>query len=294
MRCFGNIILCTRRFRAPPQEREIGLCPRQKDAPSSGQDFVALFLALALRCSIFRAMPRPSPSFRLFTAALLGFASAGACGAAMPHTDKPEATSVTPGSGGEASDFAKKSKEDNGGEGKPNCPNGALEDPHRGFVRCLNPEERDAGWLPPPPQPEPDAGTDAAPPPEGPKEEKPKEPEPPKEPEKPAPPPVVTVSAPKFEGGEVPRAEKFINANLEGIGKCIAQNGGLKANKGTLKVSFLVRARGRAEGVEIATQKNVSDEAASCVRLLLKNKAVGAPSSDPVGVTVTFTLEKAK
>ncbi|MRG96477.1 hypothetical protein GF068_31815 [Polyangium spumosum] len=57
-------------------------------------------------------------------------------------------------------------------------------------------------------------------------------------------------------------------------------------------MSFLVRVRGRAEGVEIESKKGVTEEAASCIRLLLKNKAVGAPSSDPVGVTVTFSLER--
>src|SRR5206468_3792149 len=55
----------------------------------------------------------------------------------------------------------------------------------------------------------------------------------------------------------------------------------------------LVRSRGRAEGVEVVTSKNVTAEAAACVRLALKNRAVGAPSADPVGVTVTFNLKAA-
>src|SRR5689334_7158764 len=78
------------------------------------------------------SMPRPSPSFRLLTSALLGLASAGACGAAMPNSDKTDGTTLGPGAGSEAEQLAKKSKEENGGDGKPNCPNGALEDPHRG------------------------------------------------------------------------------------------------------------------------------------------------------------------
>ncbi len=220
----------------------------------------------------------------------LGLSAAGACGAAMPEPDP----------------LAKSTPKENAGSETPKCPHGALEDPHRGFIRCLRPDEVDAGWLPPAPQPEPpanDAGTDAAPPPDaGPPDAAPEKPAPEKPvpekpapvPEKPQPPPMVTVVAPKFEGGEVPRAEKFVNDQLEGIAKCVATNGGLEGKTGSVKVTFLVRARGRAEGVEVATRKGINDDAASCIRLLLKNKAVGAPSADPVGVTVTFKLERAK
>jgi hypothetical protein len=35
----------------------------------------------------------------------------------------------------------------------------------------------------------------------------------------------------------------------------------------------------------------VSSEAAACVRVLIKNKAIGAPSADPVGVTVVISLK---
>jgi pyruvate/2-oxoglutarate dehydrogenase complex dihydrolipoamide acyltransferase (E2) component len=237
-----------------------------------------------------------SPSLRLLTAVFLGLASIGACGAAMPEQGAEQADELA----------RKKAESEPKAPNEPTrCPHGALEDPHRGFVRCLRPEERDAGWLPPAPQPEPEApdgGADAAPPPETKPEPKPEppKPEPPKaeapkpEPEKPGPPPLVTVAAPKFEGGEVPRAEKFVNGLLEGIGKCIAENGGLKGSKGKLELSFLVRVRGRAEGVEIGNTKGIGDEAAACIQKLVKNKPVGAPTSDPVGVSVTFTLERPK
>lgn len=247
-----------------------------------------------------------SPSLRLLTAILLGLASVGACGAAMPE----QGQATGPGEN-QADELARKNRDEAQKDPNeaPRCPHGALEDPHRGFVRCLRPEERDAGWLPPAPQPEPEApdgGSDAAPPPETKPEPKPEtkpeppKPEPPKaeapkpEPEKPGPPPLVTVAAPKFEGGEVPRAEKFVNGLLEGIGKCVAEHGGLKGPKGKLELTFLVRVRGRAEGVEIGNTKGIGDEAASCIRLLVKNKAVGAPTSDPVGVSVTFSFERPK
>lgn len=247
---------------------------------------------------------RPLP-FRFITAMLLGLSAAGACGAAMPEKDPlgphPGRSHVSPGEDSPEELARKQARADAGADASP-CPFGPLEDPHRGFVRCLREDEKDAGWLPPAPQPEPSVA-DAAPPPppdaapEKPATEKPAPDKPVPEkpvPEKPQPPPVVTVGAPKFEGGEVPKVEKFLTAQLEGIAKCIAANGGLSGKKGSVKLSFLVRARGRAEGVEVASSKGIGDDAESCIRVLLKNRAVGAPSADPVGVTVTFTLEKGK
>ncbi len=242
--------------------------------------------------------------FRFATAMFLGLSAAGACGAGMPEQDPlgphPGRSTTHVGAGDDSpEELARKgaTAADAGSDadsGAPRCPHGALEDPHRGFVRCLRADEQDAGWLPPAPQPEPpaaDAGSDAAPPPDA----APDKPVPPTPvPEKPQPPPVVTVGAPKFEGGEVPKAEKFLNAQIEGITKCIATNGGLEGKKGSVKLTFLVRVRGRAEGVEVASSKGINDDAAACIRVLLKNRAVGAPSADPVGVTATFTLERGK
>jgi len=255
------------------------------------------------------AMNRHPLSFRFTVAFFFVLSSAGARGVTMPETEPlgrhpgRSTANVNPGDDSPEELAKKGSTSADAGADTPKCPFGPLEDPHRGFVRCLRADEQDAGWLPPAPQPEPpaaDAGSNAAPAPEKPAEKPPTEkpaekPTPEKAaPEKPQPPPVVTVGAPKFEGGEVPKAEKFLNGQLEGITKCIATNGGLTGKKGSVKLSFLVRARGRAEGVEVASAKGINEDAASCIRVLLKNRAVGAPSADPVGVTVTFNFERGK
>ena len=65
------------------------------------------------------------------------------------------------------------------------------------------------------------------------------------------------------------------------MARCVADHGGLAARRGQLKVQFLVRNRGRAEGVEVLAAKGVSAEASACVRRLLKNKAIGAPDRRP-------------
>jgi hypothetical protein len=101
----------------------------------------------------------------------------------------------------------------------------------------------------------------------------------------------VEVKAPTFESGDVPGAEKALTKVADGIGKCVADNGGLTRATGTLKIQFLVRARGRAEGVEVLSSQGISPEAAACVRQLLKNRNVGHPSSDPVGVTFVLNFK---
>jgi hypothetical protein len=221
---------------------------------------------------------------RILSAGLLGLTLiVVACGAGtteLPPTigktppnevlrEPPRAAELQAGDAGAPPSDAGPSAAADAGDG--GCAYGRLEDPHRGFVRCLNPDEADAGWLPPSPQAEPsDAG--AAPPTEGVA-------------------PIVEMGEPSFESGEVPKIDKFLKGVEDGIGKCIAKHGGLSGSAGKMKISFLVRSRGKAEGVEISGAKGVTGEAKECIRLLLKNKNVGAPSAEFVGVNVTVTLK---
>lgn len=234
--------------------------------------------------------------YRLLGAASVGLASAAACTSTLPTSAaQPQARDVwtydasdagaEPVLGASPAEGASKRDgklEDAGSPadgGAPRCPYGELADPHRGFVRCLLPEERDAGWLPPPPQG--DAPPAAPPPP------------PPRDTPRAAP-PLVTIGAPSFQNGRVTKVERSLGRAEREIARCVAEHGGLSGATGSLKVQFLVRSRGRAEGVEVLAAKGVSSEAASCVRVLLKNKAIGAPSADPVGVTVTISFKAPK
>jgi hypothetical protein len=224
------------------------------------------------------------------TSSLLWVASAGlvsiaACGAAAPVGSAEAARAWTPEPGpGEVVPLAASAEAD-AGAAAPRCPYGALEDPHRGFVRCLLPDERDAGWVPPPPGDAPAAPSASAAPAPGPSAAPPAP--------APAPPPLVEIGEPKFENGDVTKVEKSLGKASAGLARCIADNGGLAGESGSVKIQFLVRSRGRAEGVEVLAAKGVSAEAAGCVRRLLKNKAIGAPSADPVGVTVVITFKPA-
>jgi hypothetical protein len=273
--------------------------------------------------------PQRKPLFagRLMAAVAVGLTATVACVAAATEPAGPRSAEVHPltsadpgpsveGGAGEASALGEGDSGAPGDGGKPEggCPNGALEDPHRGFVRCLAQGEKspivggeaDAGA-------DADAGDGASPgagsgnsggggngsggagsaPDAGPPAAPAPTPAPTPAPA-PGPPPIVEMKAPKFENGDVPKAEKNLSGKkvLDAIAKCVADAGGLTAKTGSLKVELMVRARGKAEGVEVKPQ-GVSEEAARCVRTFLKNRSVGMPTADPTGVTVVYNLKPA-
>lgn len=270
--------------------------------------------------------PPSSLARKLAVAVTIGFSATAACGAAGEAQDARSADvhpltgpapTGTDGAGADslASDAG---APDSGDGGIPICPNGALEDPHRGFVRCLQPGEKSPfspaapdggtgndggpgdggtgndGGPGAAPSASPTAAPSAAPsavPSAAPSAAPSVTPEAPKVA---GPPPQVEMKAPKFENGDVPKAEKALSGAkvLEAIAKCVADGGGLSAKTGTLKVEFLVRARGKAEGVEV-TPKGVSEGAGKCVREFLKGRTMGVPTADPVGVTVLYNLKPA-
>lgn len=174
--------------------------------------------------------------------------------------------------------------------GEVRCIYGRLEDGHRGFVRCLSAYEVGAPWIPAPiplavyeqapvimaeagrlpdtlvlpPRPAIEAAarqmpTDAS---------------------------LGTIS---FSTGEVPKAEAALGKALPKLAGCVSDAGGVK-KKSILKVQFLVRLAGKAEGVEVLAAKGVPERAFPCLRKTLKGLVVGEPSDDPVGVTVDIEL----
>ena len=97
------------------------------------------------------------PLGRLLCAASVAFVSIAACAGGAPAVGAPAVgaaqswTSIPDADDVARRDPAEKAPADAGADAAPRCPYGSLEDPHRGFVRCLLPDERDAGWTPPPP-----------------------------------------------------------------------------------------------------------------------------------------------
>lgn len=188
-----------------------------------------------------------------------------------------------------------------GDAGKVRCIYGELRDPHRGFVRCLEPDEVDASWLPPPPQ-DPDAdvdggeggadldggpddggasdggafdggGADGGPP-------------------APVPvPTIVTVGEPTLTAGAIAGLAAALGKQRAALARCVGDAGGVpRGEEGSVVVRFLVRAPGKAEGVDVAQSRGVPAEGLACVKKLLQNRFVGTPSIEPIGVRVRLVF----
>lgn len=104
----------------------------------------------------------------------------------------------------------------------------------------------------------------------------------------------VTLESVSFQNGEVPRAERALEKLAEKeLSACATANGGV-VGQGSVELKFLVRSRGRAEGVEVAKARNVPPEVAKCLAFTLARRPVGAPSDEPVFVTARFKLVEDK
>jgi hypothetical protein len=101
---------------------------------------------------------------------------------------------------------------------------------------------------------------------------------------------VVRVS---FENGAVGHVQKFLENKTDAMESCVADNGGLQRPATRLKLMFLVRPRGIAEGMIISSARNIPPRVVSCVKKLIEQQHVGTPSNDPVGVTVLLELKEA-
>jgi hypothetical protein len=102
----------------------------------------------------------------------------------------------------------------------------------------------------------------------------------------------VTVGPVIAETGKLPQAEKLLSAARQRMAQCFEQ-GGLKAASGEVQVKFLVRPRGRAEGVSVGKRSNVSAKAARCVADVVDRRYVGTPEASLVPASVTIKITRA-
>lgn len=96
----------------------------------------------------------------------------------------------------------------------------------------------------------------------------------------------------KADKGELSLAMKKLGAPKDRYLTCLEQNGGLSGNTGEIHVRFLVRSRGRAEGVSVSKRSNVSPEAARCVADVVDRRLVGTPAEPIVGATAVFEFQR--
>ncbi|MEO7032306.1 MAG: hypothetical protein ABI548_00630 [Polyangiaceae bacterium] len=101
----------------------------------------------------------------------------------------------------------------------------------------------------------------------------------------------VTVGPVTADSGELGIGK--LGAARDKYVKCVSDNGGLKEATGEVQVRFLLRAKGRAEGVSVAKRNGVTTDAARCVSEVVDRRFVGVPDAPIVGATVTIKFVKA-
>lgn len=94
--------------------------------------------------------------------------------------------------------------------------------------------------------------------------------------------------------GELPLAVKKLSEPKDRYLDCVNKNGGLSGDSAEVQVRFLVRERGRAEGVTVAKSKGMSAEAARCIADVVDRRYVGYPAAPIVGATLPIVLTARK
>lgn len=90
------------------------------------------------------------------------------------------------------------------------------------------------------------------------------------------------------------KAVKSLSKANERYIKCVRDHGGVAEKKktGEVKVRFLVRGRGRAEGTEVAKHDGISLKAARCVADVIDRRFVGHPTASFTGATLVVKFSK--
>ena len=92
------------------------------------------------------------------------------------------------------------------------------------------------------------------------------------------------------DAGELPLADKKLAVAKDRFVECVTKNGGLSAKQAKVVVRFLVRERGRAEGVGVKSFSGVSPAAAECIADVVNLRYVGYPAAPIVGATIPIVL----
>ena len=99
---------------------------------------------------------------------------------------------------------------------------------------------------------------------------------------------VKDVGPAQADSGELPEAQVQLRKVLDRYVQCVNGNGGLEGPQGKVTVRFLVRERGRAEGVSVKDRQGVSLAAAKCVAEVVDRRFVGYPAAPIVGATLSI------
>ena len=89
----------------------------------------------------------------------------------------------------------------------------------------------------------------------------------------------VVVEGVTFENGDVPRAATALERTKKDLARCaVTDNPRDDGKERLIRLRFIVRAPGRAEGVDVVQVRDMSPDMTRCVVLTMKNRFVGHPS----------------
>ncbi len=94
--------------------------------------------------------------------------------------------------------------------------------------------------------------------------------------------------------GALPEGTKNLNKARARYAECVEKNGGLSAERGSVELRFLVRGKGRVEGIGVQKKRGVSDAAAKCIADVVGRRYVGYPEAPIVAATATVSIIKKK
>ena len=168
----------------------------------------------------------------------------------------------------------------------PACPWGRLGDGHGMLIRCLKPAEasqllRLDGSAQPSTKPAPSSDGAAV------------TPAPATQPSSAQRLQVDSVGPAIADAGELPLAGSKLSLPKDRYIECVNKHGGLSAKQGKVVVRFLVRERGRAEGVAVKSHSGMSADAAKCIADVVDRRYVGYPAAPIVGATLPIVMSVA-
>jgi hypothetical protein len=88
--------------------------------------------------------------------------------------------------------------------------------------------------------------------------------------------------------GELPEARVQLSRVGDRFVQCVESSGGLTSSPARVTVRFLVRERGRAEGVTVKDRSGVSPAAAKCIAEVVDRRFVGYPAAPIVGADLSM------
>jgi hypothetical protein len=102
----------------------------------------------------------------------------------------------------------------------------------------------------------------------------------------------VEIGPVSVESGKLPDALKKLKAAKDRFKSCVSYQGAVTQPSAEVRIRFLVRERGRAEGVTVTGRQGITAKAARCLADVVDRRNVGTPDEPMVGATVLIKITR--